>query len=72
MLVKLLTDLSFGDGSKPSGHVLEIPDAQAETLIAMGLVEKATSKPAAVKAPVEAAALAEPPEQATLPKGQKR
>lgn len=67
MRVRLLTDLSFADGLKPVGDVVEITDPQAEVLLSLGLIEKAEAK-----SKPEAAALADPPEHATVPHGRKR
>ena len=70
MRVRVLSDLSFHDGRYQSGAEVTLPDEKAKQLVDAGLCEEVVEVVPA--APVEAAALAEAPETAVIPKARKR
>jgi hypothetical protein len=65
--IRLLTAVSFSQGTKQAGEVVECDEHQAKALIEAGCAEDADGGAAP-----EAAALAEAPERATQPRPRTR
>ena len=76
MNVRIVSDVSDERRSYAGGEVVDLPEDKAARWIKAGIAVAADEKPGAPKKaganPHEAAALADPPESATLPPAQKR
>lgn len=70
MRVRFYSDISFHDGSHQAGAEVTLPDERAKPLVDAGLCEEVVE--VVVAAPLEAAALAEAPEQAVVGRAKKR
>lgn len=70
--VRLLTELSFGSGGAQTGAELELPDAQAEALVDLGLVERIPPEPVPPEPGAIEATTLESDETATLPRPSRR
>ena len=72
MLVRLCIALSFEDGARAPGDVVDLSESHAAELMRLGLAEPVESLEPVEPVEPESAALGIPPEQAIVPKARKR
>jgi hypothetical protein len=70
--IRVLTDISFAEGRGQAGDVLSLPDDLALSLVGLGLAESAEPPTPEISEELEAAALADAPERAVVPRAKKR